>query len=180
MTEDYFAYPIPFNSELKDIDLIPYRTNSQLHRKIDYLFRHVKFEHRQLFIDISTSGSRQLICDMSVIAVGIIRHFILYPQKYGHKIDNIHMQILVRMWKQTFKHSKLQEKKLDKYYSTKIVLLMIENGFIEELVRTVKEDDFIQDYDDMVKKRKGSGLRESNRASMKEGSKHFEYLANLE
>ena len=180
MSIDHFAYPIPFNSELREMELIPYRTNTELHRKIDYLFRHVKFEHRKLFIDVSTSGSRQLVSDMSTIAVGIIRHFILYPQKYGHKIDNIYMQILVRMWKQTFKHCKLQERQLDKYYSTKIVLLMIENGLMEELVRTVQKDDFIQDYDEMVTNRDGKGLRESNRASMKEGSKHFEYLASLE
>jgi len=180
MTTEHFAYQVPHNVELEELNLIPYRTNSTLHRKIDYLFRHVKFEHRKLFIDVSTNGSRQLVNDMSTKAVAITRHFIQYPQQYNHSMENIHLQILVRMWKQTFKHCKFQEKELDKYYSTKIILLMIENGLIEELIRTVDKEDYIQNYDDMVKKREGVSLRTNERGSMKEGSKHFEYLASLE
>lgn len=182
---EHFTYPIPFNSELKELDLVPYRTNSSLHRKIDYIFRHVTFEHRKLFINVSTSGSRQLVNDMSTKAVSMVRHFMQYPQQYGHKMDNIHMQILVRMWRQTFRHCVMQELKLDKYYSTKMILLMIENGLIEELIRTVDDKDYIQHNDDMITKVRYNedgtklGLRE-RKLQTQEGSKNFEYLCTLE
>lgn len=179
MTE-HFAYPVPFNKELEEDGLIPYRTNEKLHRKIDYLFRHVSFMHRELFIEVSTSGSRQLVSDMSTKAVAIARYFIKNPQQFGNKMDNIHMQIIIRMWKQLFRHCLMQERELDKYYAMKMRILGIENGLLEELIRTVDEEDFVQNADDMIKKRTGSNLRDSNRASMKEGSKHFEYLCNLE
>jgi len=189
--EHAFDYPIPFNTELDR----PYRTNPKLLKLIDYIFRHVKFEYRTLYIEVSTSGSRTLTKDMGNIAVSITKHFMDNPQQYGHKMENIMMQIIIRMWKQTFKHCILQEKKLDKYYAAKFKLLTIENGLWEELIRTVEKKDYIQHYDDMVNKRIGViseitgkqvGLRERknnkihNPASLKEGGKQFEYLASLE
>ena len=177
---EHFTYPVPTNKELEELDLVPYRTNAVLHRKIDFLFRHVSFMHRKLFIDVSTSGSRQLINDMSTKAVAITRYFIENPQQFGNKMDNIHLQILVRMWKQTFRHCKMQNIELDKYYATKMKLMSIDNGLIEELIRTIDEKDYIQNGNDMVKIRNDIGLRDNHRGSLKEGSKHFEYLAGLE
>ena len=195
---EHFAYPVPFNSELHELELIPYRTNKTLKDKINYLFSHVTFEHRQLFIEVSTMGSRGLINDMSRAAVGVMRYYLLHPQQFGHKIDNIHLQILVRMWKQTFKHCKMQYKQLDKYYSTKMKLLMIENGFIEELIRTCEDVDFIQHNDDMVKPLSERGvvgerimydnswkpcaadIRARKSLGTSEGTANFEYLASLD
>jgi len=189
--EHSFDYPIPLNNELDK----PYRTNPKLLKLIDYIFRHVKFEHRRLYIEVSTAGTRTLTKDMANVAVAITRHFIDNPQQYGHKMENIMMQIIIRMWKQTFKHCILQEKPLDKYYAAKFQLLTIENGLWEELIRTVDNKDYIQHGDDMVNKRIGVisnttgkqvGLRERKNnkihspASLKEGGKQFEYLASLE
>ena len=188
MQVEHFAYPLPFNSEFKELNLIPYRTNKTLKDKINYLFSHVTFEHRQLYIDVSTSGSRGLVNDMSCIAIACIRYYMMYPQQFGNKIDNIHMQILVKMWKQTFRHCKMQYKELDKYYATKMKLMLMENGLIEELIRTVQEEDYIQCYDDMVKHRdviskitgNKVGLRDRVSYGTHEGGATFEYLASLE
>ena len=177
---EHWAYLVPFTSELVEEKLIPYRSNSKLNRKIDYIFRHAKHIYRDEFIDVSTSGSRQLINDMAIRAIGMTRYFIKYPQQFNHKMDNIHHQILVRMWRQLFKHKIMQNKDNDNYMAVKMKMLMIENGLIEELIRTVDEKDYIQHGDDMIKKRKGKGLREQTRGSMKEGSKNFEYLCSLE
>ena len=159
MQTTHMDYLSPFTSELKEENLIPYRTNTKLKRKIDYLFRHAKHIYREQFISVSTSGSRYLIEDMSIRAVGMVRHFFLYPQQYNHKLDNIHFQIIHRMWKQLFKHTMLQGKEPDKYYATKLKLLSIENGLLEELIRTVEEEDYIQHSDNMIKVRK---VRDSN------------------
>ena len=183
---EHFAYPLPFNDELYELQLIPYRTNTHLKIKIDYIFRHVTFEHRELFIEVSTSGSRELLSDMSRVALGCTRYFILNPQQFAYKMENIHMQILVKMWKQTFKHCKMQYKELDKYYATKMKLLMIENGLIEELIRTADEKDYIQTNDDMVKRRvnkytnKELPLRERVYYGGNVTTKELEYLCSLE
>lgn len=177
---EHFAYPLPFNSELYEQGLIPYRTNKVLKDKVHWLFSHVKFEHRELYLEVSSMGSRGLLNDMARVAVGAVRYYLMYPQQFGRKMENIHLQLLVKMWRQTFRHCKYQEKKLDKYYATKMMLMAIDNGLLEELIRTVEEKDYIQHGDDMVKKRVGKGLREQNRASMKEGSSNFEYLCSLE
>ena len=197
---EHFAYPLPFNSELYEADLVPYRTNKELKDKIAYLFSHASFIHRQLFLDVSSLGDRRLINDMSRIAVGAMRHFMLYPQRFGHKVDNIHMQIIVKMWKQTFRHCKLNEIKLEQYHAAKMKLLTIENGFIEELIRTCNECDYIQHNDDMVKPLSDRGIDIKNTEYMydinwkkckpdirarkglgtMEGGKLFEELCRLE
>jgi len=149
----HFDYPTPFNKELVELGLVPYRTNSPLKRKIDYIFRHIHNPHRQDFIDISTSGDRKLVEDMATRAVALVRHFLLYPQQYGHKLENIHLQIIVRMWRQMFRQRVMQNKPTDIYYPARMKLVSIENGLLEELIRTVESKDYIQHNDDMVKKR---------------------------
>lgn len=178
-TYDHFAYPLPFNDELDELKLRPYRTNSELERKIQQVFMSSKFKWSQLFFDVSTSGSRMLIRDMGRVAVACTRYFLAHPQQFANNMENIHLQILVRMWKQVFNHCRFQEVKLDRYLSTTLKAVSVDNGLLEELVRTVEQGDFIQHNDDMVKKRVGKGLREHNPASLREGDKHFEALVRI-
>ena len=177
-------YLLPHNNEIRD--LIPYRTNKQLEAKVEYLFSHAHFVHNKLFNDIRTSGSRTLVRDMSKVATGLMRYFMQYPQQYGDNIENIEWQILIRMWKQTFKHTRLQKVELSYYAGTKQMLLGIDNGWVDELQRTVDEEDYYATNDSMVKKREGVSLRgkrnnkKHNPASLIEGEKHFEYLCGLD
>lgn len=176
---DHFAYPIPFQRELDELGLRPYRTNSELERKIQQVFTSSKFKWSQLFIDVSTSGSRMLVRDMGKVGVSMVRYFLAHPQQFGHNMENIHLQLLVRMWKQTFRHCKFQEKELDRYMSTTLKSVSVENGLLEEFIRTVEQGDFIQSDDDMVKRRENKALREHAPASLREGDKHFERLVRI-
>ena len=63
---------------------------------------------------------------------------------------------------------------------TKLKMLKVENGLFELMIAEVVESRYIQSGDDMVKKRPGKGLRQSNPASMQEGSANFEYLCSLD
>ena len=182
-----FEYRVPYNEELVELKLKPYRTNKQLESKINYLFSHAKFIHNQLYKDVSTSGTRQLIRDMGTIAVAMMRHFLEYPAQYGHNIENIQWQIIVRMWKQTFNHAKLQLKPLDTYYGCKAKLLTVDNQWIEELYDTVTNNRYIQHNDDMVKVRqtkstftgKQVGLRDRVSYGCHEGGKRFNHYIDL-
>lgn len=162
--------------------LLPYRANAELKRRVDSLFRNPTNPFYRDYIDISTSGSRGLVNDMAIRAIAIARYYVTYPQQFGNAFTNIEMQILVRMWKQMFKHELLQEKPPEMYKPTKMKLLKISDGFFSELLRVVKEEDYIQSSDDMVKKRYVDGvqigLRE--RKEPKKTSVYFEYLCNLE
>jgi len=148
---EHFAYPLPFNSELRELNLVPYRTNKQLKDKIHYIFSHVKFAHRELYLDLYSLNGGNLLINMANVATGAMRYFLQHPQQFGNAAENIHLQILVRMWRQSFRVTKLNEIPIDKYHGVKMTTLSIENGFIEELIRTCVEQDFIQTEDDMVK-----------------------------
>jgi len=183
---DHFAYAVPFNSELD----LPYRAPKKLKDMINCLFSHPTFEskRRKLFIDVSMSGSRVLTNDMARVAISMCRHFVDNPAQYGHALENIQMQIIVRMWRQVFNHMFKQSRidELDEYLGAKMMLLGIENGLWDELLRVVVEKDYFQTNDEMVKVREGIPLRGRkndkghNPASLKEGSVHFEYLCSLE
>lgn len=173
---EHYAYQTPHTMELKELGLIPYRTNDKLEEKIRYLFSHPTFKHYKLFAQVASDGSKGLVKDMGVKAVGLMRHFLMFPQQYGHAVENIHMQLLIRMWRQTYRHRVFQRKPLDEYYATSMRLLSIENGLIEELIRTCDDKDYVtyEQYNDLKRPR---GER---RRGMEEGSKHFEYLCSLE
>lgn len=185
-TIDHMAYLVPFNNELDP----PYRVPKKLKEMISYIFSHPTLEvkRRKLFIDVSASGSRVLTNDMGRVAVAMCRHFVNNKAQYGHSLENIQFQIIIRMWRQVFNHMFKQSRidEIDKYLGAKMMLLGIENGFWDELLRVVIEEDYYQTNDNMVKVREGVGLRERrkdklhNPASLKEGTTHFEYLCSLE
>ena len=144
-------YLVPLN---KDLD-IPYRANSKLKNMVDYLFSHPSLPRSSILLyrACKTSGSKQLLNDMSIRAIAMTKHYVDNQQQYGYKMENIYMQIIIRMWKQTFKHMKLQNKEpLDEYITAKMKLLSIENGLWDELLRVVREEDYIVHGDDMRKK----------------------------
>lgn len=172
--------------ELKELGLIPYRTNKQLEDMIWFIFTHPHYVHRDTFQEVALDGSKGLVKDMACKAVGVMRHFLANPQQYGHNADNIHMQILVRMWKQVYRHKKFQRKSVTDYMAAKMRLLSIENGFIDELMRTCSDKDYIQSGDDMVKKRDGVGLRERREPKGRKypkgykAKKYMNYLCSLD
>lgn len=191
-TTEHMAYLVPFNEELN----LPYRAPKKLKDMITYIFSHPNLpkSHRQLFIDISQVGSRTLINDMAVRAIAMCRYFVENPQQFAGSMENIQFQVLRRMWVQVFNHMHKQERYPSeeiengewKYLGVKYKMLSIENGFWDELLRVVNENDYYQTNDDMVKRREGLGLRERknnkehNPGSLREGSIHFEYLCSLD
>lgn len=190
-TIEHTAYWLPFKKDLT----IPYRANRTLKDKIDYIFRHPSLpqKNRTLYIDVSTSGSRQLNNDMATLAIALTKEYITNPQHYGNAMENIQFQIIMRMWRQTFRHCSMQQYKVEEYIGTKMKTLAIENGLFDELVRVVLEEDYIKHNDDMVKKRKlpfktyDHNWKATNRdvrgrvgLGTHEGSKNFDYLCSLE
>lgn len=177
---EHWAHLMPFNNDL----YVPYRAPNKLRSMIDYIYRHptLPSTQRKLYIDVSQSGSRGLINDMAVISIAMMRYFINNQSQFGGSIENVQFQILKRMWKQTFNHMWKQGKAKEdetNYLCLKLKVLSIDNGLWDELIRVVQEEDYYQTSDDMIKN-KDVYNKKSNKASLKEGSKHFEYLCNLE
>jgi hypothetical protein len=172
----HYDFPIPFNKELRELNLIPYRTNKELIDSIDYIFSHPYNTHNKLYQETKEFSRYNLQIKMGNTAVGVMRYFLDNPNQFGNSIDNIHMQILVRMWKDIFYFIKLEKRELDKYYSTKLKLLSIDNGFIDILQKTCIDKDYIQHYDDMVKRREGVGLRERKLGYSKEQLDYYDTL----
>lgn len=110
---------------------------------------------------------------MARVAIALCREFLANPQHYGGALENIQMQILVRMWKMTFLHVSVQGVEVDMYYKTKMKMLSIENGFWDELIRVVQVEDYIQDSVQMRKKPKKRRTRSGGRA-------YIDYLCSLD
>ncbi len=176
--KNHLDFLVPYTNELT----LPYRTNQRLMDKIEYIFSHpyLSKQKREKYIYINKITNKTITRDMSTRAFAMAKHFLDNPSQYGHKMENIYFQILIRMWRQVYKYRKLLCEKDITYTTTEFKLLKIDNGLIEELIRSVNEDDCIWSGDDMVKVRPNKGLRESNRASLKEGDKYFEYLCTLD
>lgn len=185
-TIGHMDYLLPFTSELT----VPYRAKQPLKDKILYIFTHPTLpkRNRDLFRKVSTQGSKALVNDMACVAIALVKYFTEHQQQFGGSMENIEFQVLRRMWLQTYRNLYRQNSKLDedwKYLGTSMRMLSIENGLWDELLRVVKEQDYYQTNDDMVKKRQGVGLRERRKegvgkASLREGGAYFEYLCNLE
>lgn len=172
---EHYAYPIPFNIDLKDLDLIPYRTNTQLEQSVYRIFSHPHFDHRETFLDVANSGSKGLVNDMCVRAVAVMRHYLDNPQQYGHTTENIHMQILVRMWRQVYRHKKFQRRPTIEYQRTKMKLLEVSDGFIDLLITTCMSKNYIQHSNDMRKQPKPKRKKRK-----KTGKSYIDYLCSLE
>ena len=185
---EHMAYLVPFNREL----VLPYRAPKQLKEMIRYMFSHptVPKAQRQLFIDVSSLGSRTLLNDMGRVAIAMCQYFVDHPNQFGGAMENIQFQVIRRMWHQVFNHmfkqGRMEHLKDDwVFLRTSMKLLAIENGFWEELLRVVNEKDYDETNDSMVKRREGVELRgrrnakQHNPASLLEGKPYFEYLAGL-
>jgi len=159
---EHMLYPLPYNSELK----VPYRAKQALKDKVAYIFNHpsVPRAQRSLFKDVSTSGSKALINDMSTVAIAITIYYIKNPQQFGNSFDNIHFALIRRMWLKVFNHLHLQQDNRTKdehwkYLGITLRMLSIQNGLLDELFRVVKEEDYYKTSDDVPRKRKRRKVR---------------------
>jgi hypothetical protein len=89
------------------------------------------------------------------------------------------MAILIQMWHQVMHSAKYVSVELMKYYALPIKIMTINNYLSESLIHAVTNNLFTQHGDDMVKKRVGKSLRQSDRASMYESGKEFKYLSSI-
>ena len=174
-----FDYPIPQYYQLYKEYGKPYRVSEQLKAEIHKIFSHPHHPHHEFFYKNHNDDD---LNNMGKVAYVYTLEFLNNPQQYGHSIENIHMQMLVSMWKvfigvtKYFKWIPPEE-----YMKVKSKLLKINaEPFLTECMNEVNQNRVIMSGDDMVKKREGKGLRESNRASLKEDGKYFEYLSGLE
>ena len=170
-------YLVPLNIELKELGYCTYITNKELEDKIIYLYSHPKFMHRVHFNNILNSGTKVLARDMANVAVNITRYYIDHRQQYAHSMENIHWQILTRMWKQTYRHCIFQQVTIDKYKGSKVKLLTINNGLFDCIFDTVMNKKYKQVEDTRIKR---EGMKHTDRKTPTyEGGKHFESLCSI-
>jgi hypothetical protein len=179
MKKDYFQYPVPLSYELRELYKSPYKFSDELREYVNYMFTHPYNKYNKLYHNLHTEWDSN---DMLKPAYLMAMHYMKYPQRYGHAMDNIADTMLVRMWKQFLHlHKHLRGVQFSSYMPTKMKMLTIGNGlFLEKLIDEINSGVIIMSSDDMIKKREGKGLRESAHASMKEGGREFEYLCSLD
>ena len=165
---EHFTYPMPY--DVGELGGYIYRASDELKEIVEKIYTHPHFKHTNLFLDISQDGSKALVNDMAIRALAMTDYYLKNPQQFGHNMDNIHLQILVRMWKHLFKHARYQNKyNFTQYHSMTLKMVSKELGLLECLVDSIRNEKFIKSGDDLVKKRKGKGLREGRVSLAKEG-----------
>ena len=179
MKKDYFEYPTPKLYELKELYKTPYRFSEELRSKVDYIFTHPYNKYNKVYDNLHKEWDSN---DMLKSAYLNTTYYLDNPQQFGHALNNIAPQIVVSMWKAFLSLNKhLRNNQFDMYHEAQMRLVpLVENILLEPLLADITNKNIIISSEDMIKKRKGKKPRESNRASMTEGSKTFEYLCGLE
>ena len=179
MKNSYFDYSIPKIYELKEMYQTPYKFSKKLRNRVDYIFLHPKNKYNKIYNNLHKDTDSN---DMLKSAYLNVRYYMDNPQQFNHTMTLIAPQVLVSMWKAFLSLNKhLRGNQYDIYHKTQMELLpLIEDGLLEMILADINNNKIIMSGNDMVKVRKGKGLREQNRGSMKEGGKNFEYLCSLE
>ena len=179
MKRHYFEYPAPYLSELRELYKSPYRFSDELRAYVDYMFTHPYNKYNKLYDNMHLEYDSN---DMLKSAYLIARYYMDHPAQFAGSIENCADGMLVSMWKCFLSlHKRLRGAQFSSYMPTPMKVLMIGEGkFLDMLIDEIRNEKMIMDGDDMVKRREGKTLRERDPASMKEGSKHFEYLCSLE
>ena len=170
--ENYFEYPVRPNWELQEDYMTPYRFSEELKQYVKYMFEHPKHsKFRGLFTSLAIDRDYN---DMLKPAYLIIRDFQDNPQHYGHSMDNVVPTMLVRMWKAFLSlHKNCRGAQFTRYYPASMRMLVLGRGkFLDIFLKDIDEGNFILHGDDMVKERKGVGLRE-RRVGYKESDLYY-------
>lgn len=177
--KNYFEYTIPFNDELSNMYISPYRFSKELRDSAQYMFSHPVYnaKYHKLFYNLCKEFDTN---DMLKRPYRQLRYYIDYPQRFGHNVENVIPHMLVSMWKTFIRlHKNLRGVEFNDYMKTNMQMVELAKGnFIDIFLSDIKNMNIIYESDDMIKPREGIGLREKRKATQ-EGSKYFEYLCKL-
>jgi len=99
--------------------------------------------------------------DMLKPAYLIVKDFLNHPQRYGHSLNNLTTIIVSRMWKVFLALHKLRGEKYSAVLRSDTKLNpLFETKLLDILLSDIKTGNYIGHNDEMVKERKGLGLRE--------------------
>ncbi len=173
-----FDYPTPRPYELREEYITPYKFSQELQDMTYYLFTHPQTRYAKLF---EKQHKPTDMNDMLKKAYLLIRYYQDNPQKFGHSLNNIVPAIMVTMWKTFLSLNKrLRGMKLDKYLPADLTkIALVEGKFLDIFISDIQNQNIIYHFDDMVKERKGIGLRERRQTTL-EGTKHFERLCSYQ
>ena len=159
MQKDYFEYPTPYISELRQMYKTPYRFSQELRDFVDYMFSHPYNKHNSLYISNHWKWDAN---DMIKPAYLMAKYFLDYPQQFNDRLDSIFPSMLVAMWRQFVGiHKHKRNLTFDEYKQAIMKMMKVGEGkFLDLLIEEIKQDKMIMSNDDMVKVREGVGLRE--------------------
>lgn len=193
--QDLFQYSVPYRNELKEMGYVPIKSNRKIEREVEMIFSNPLFPHRELFIAVNRTTKGTLAKRMANYAFAVVKYYMEYPQRFGNNIENIHMDLLVIMWKIIFSFTTRFEKwEIREYLKVPKRTLKISDELIEQCIIAVESDDVIWDvkerdlppvvYDPstgkkLTKKDKGYSRGRVSMYGTEEGTKNFERLCKL-
>ena len=173
-----FSYPLPHVWELREMYPTPYQFSPELQKSADLLFKHPRVNKwNQLYGEQSVPTSANDMCKVAYLG---IKYALDHPAQFGGAIDNCMDGVLVMMWKNFLGISKtMRGHKYARNHKTPVtkMLPLAQGVFLELMMKEIENNKMIMSGDDMVKKRKGLGLRERK---LGYSHKQMEYLDSLE
>lgn len=175
MKKDYFAYPTPFLTELREMYQTPYRFSKGLRDYVDYMFSHPYNKHNGVYHRLHTRWDSN---DMLKRAYLIAKYYLDHPQQFGNSMDNVAPAMIVYMWRGFISmHKVVRGAEFTQYYPAKMKILTIGEGrFLDMLLDEINNNKMIMSEDDMVKRRKGVGLRERRTGYSEKALRYYESL----
>lgn len=129
--------------------LIPYRASDELRELAVLLFKH-PFNKYNRIASRYFAANNCLSNDMSVLAIGIVRYYLQYPQQFGGALENIYASILVRMHRQLIKYMlTAADPDLEHYIPLKLSLIKVSTQFFDQLLLDIQHNNYYQSGDDM-------------------------------
>ncbi|OQX58590.1 MAG: hypothetical protein B5M52_05130 [Helicobacteraceae bacterium 4484_230] len=171
---EYFDYKVPYWSEIKKQYDAPYKFKKDFTDKVDALFSSPRHRWSKKYTDMRWD------CDANMMAQVLYR-YVRYARdnmaSIGGSMENISPQVTVTMWKKLLGlHKTYKRTVIQRFYAAHVARLHARVAdLMEEMVRIQDEKDYWWHYTDMRKNKKVHSP-----ASLKEGGRHFEYLASLE
>ena len=175
---ELFEYPLPHVWELREMYPTPYRFSPEVQKSADLLFKHPRANKwNQLYGENNVPSTPNDMCKVAYLG---IKYALDNPNQFGGAIENCMDGVLVMMWKNFLGLGKLlRGNKYARNHRTSVtrMLSLAQGGFLELMMKEIKDNKMIMSSDDMVKKRKDLGLRERK---LGYSHKQMEHLCNLD
>ncbi len=162
---EYFEFKLPYLHEMREEYRPPYMFSDDMRESVDKVFLKHNHKWHKEYLAQREKGYIWDNNEMCQVLYSIVMYAKNNLNSIGGEMDNALDQITVSMWKRFLANNNSKygrDNNFDKYYTTDLKINMRKgvSKLVDEMLTVIDTHDYIYHHDDMVKVRKGVGLRD--------------------